>query len=179
MKKIITLVLSLTMAVAIGVGGTLAWLTAETNAVKNTFTVGNIDIKLDEVAKDFKMVPGAKIEKDPKVTVEPGSEDCWLFVKVEKSTNLDAFMKYSPAEGWTALDNVPGVYYREVKNSDTIRSFDVLANNQVEVLGTVTKADMDTIKNDPSTAPTLTFTAYAVQTHGFGTAVKAWDEAKK
>ena len=82
MKKKITLLLSLVLAVAMGIGGTLAWLTAKTEAVKNTFTVGNINITLTETTTNYKMVPGQTIAKDPKVTVKAGSEACWLFVKI-------------------------------------------------------------------------------------------------
>ena len=74
MKKKITLLLSLALAVAIGIGGTLAWLTDKTESKVNTFTVGNIDIDLTETTTNYKMVPGQTIDKDPKVTVEAGSE---------------------------------------------------------------------------------------------------------
>ena len=47
-KKTLALVLALTLLVAGVVGGTLAWLTDQTAEVKNTFTVGDINIGLTE-----------------------------------------------------------------------------------------------------------------------------------
>ena len=116
-KKTLALVLALTLLVAGVVGGTLAWLTDRTAEVKNTFTVGDINIGLTETTTDYKMVPGNTIAKDPTVTVKANSEACWLFVKVTKSENLDTFITYAIAEGWTALPGVDGVYYREVPAS--------------------------------------------------------------
>ena len=95
------------------VGGTLAWLTDQTDEVKNTFTVGDINIGLTETTADYKMVPGNTIAKDPTVTVKANSEACWLFVQVTESTDLKDFITYAIAEGWTALPGVDGVYYRE------------------------------------------------------------------
>lgn len=177
MKKKITLLLSLALAVAIGIGGTLAWLTAKTDAVTNTFTVGNINIALEETTTDYKMVPGQPIDKDPKVTVEAGSEACWLFVKIEKSDNLDDFISYAvdlSEDSWKELSGVPGVYYRAVDATTTDMDYPVLTGNQVTVKDTVTKAMMDEIT--AQTAPTLTFTAYAVQKDGVGTAAEAWNK---
>lgn len=113
-KKTLALVLALTLLVAGVVGGTLAWLTDRTAEVKNTFTVGDINIGLTETTTDYKMVPGNTIAKDPTVTVKANSEACWLFVQVTESENLDTFITYAIAEGWTALPGVDGVYYREV-----------------------------------------------------------------
>ena len=172
-KKSLALVLALAMIVVCVVGGTLAWLTDKTAPVKNTFTYGDINIKLEETGatvaadgsatKEFKMIPGYTIAKDPKVTVEAGSEKCYLFVKVDKSTNFDTFMTYTMATGWTALDGVDGVFYRVVDTADMGTAYSVLANDKVTVKDTVTKADMNALKADGAIQPTLTFTAYACQ----------------
>ena len=169
-KKSLALVLALAMIVVCVVGGTLAWLIATTGSVTNTFTYGDINIKLEETdatvtdgnaTKEFKMIPGYTIDKDPKVTVKAGSEKCFLFVKVEKSTNFDSFMTYDMADGWTALAGVNGVYYRVVDTADMGTAYSVLANDRVTVRDTVTKADMNALTE--ATQPTLTFTAYACQ----------------
>lgn len=141
-------------------GGTLAWLTATTDEVTNTFTVGDINITLDETTSDYKMIPGYTIAKDPKVTVAANSEKCYLFVKVTKSTNFDNYMTYEMASGWTAVDGTTGVYYRVVEPSTSEQKFSVLKDDQVSVLGTVTKAAMETAN---ASKPTLTFQAAAVQ----------------
>lgn len=153
------------------VGGTIAWLTANTTPVVNTFTPSNIDITLAETKEDFKMVPGSTIAKDPKVTVVAGSENCWLFVKIDESTVLDTYISYTVASGWTPLTGVDGVYYREASAGDT---FSVLAGDTVTVNNTVTKELMDALEVTGATQPTLTFTAYAVQKENVGTAAEAW-----
>lgn len=168
-KKTLALVLALTLLVAGVVGGTLAWLTDQTAEVKNTFTVGDINIDLTETNRDYKMVPGNKLDKDPTVIVKAESEACWLFVKVTESENLDTFITYAIAEGWTELQD--GVYYREVSASNADQTFPVLAGNAVTVKDTVTKA-MLTAKD--FTNPTLTFKAYAVQKDNVASASDAW-----
>ena len=175
-KKTLALVLALTLLVAGVVGGTLAWLTDQTAEVKNTFTVGDINISLTETTTDYKMVPGNTIAKDPTVTVKANSEACWLFVKVTESENLDAFITYAIAEGWTALPGVDGVYYREVPASAADQTFSVLADDAVTVKSDVTRTMLETAKTD---APTLTFQAYAIQKDHFATADAAWAEVSK
>lgn len=177
-KKLMAAV-AVALTLCVTIGGTLAWLTDKTEEVKNTFTVGNVDISLEETTEDYKMVPGTEIAKDPTVTVEAGSEDCWLFVKVDESANLGDFITYTIADGWTPLSDVAGVYYREVSASDPEKSFGVLTDNKVSVKGEVTKAMMDAIENGTAQNPTLTFTAYAIQKSGFETAAAAWEEAVK
>ena len=152
--------------------GTIAWLTDQTKPITNTFTVGNINLELKETATEFKMVPGVTIVKDPKITVKSGSEACYLFVKVEKSANLDDFINYTMAAGWTALTSVDGVYYRAVNATASDTTFSVLANDQVTCKDTVTKVMMDALTED--TYPTLTLTAYAVQQSESAYDAEAW-----
>lgn len=173
-KKTLALVLALTLLVAGVVGGTLAWLTDRTAEVKNTFTVGDINIDLTETTRDYKMVPGNKLDKDPTVTVKAESEACWLFVKVTESENLDTFITYAIAEGWTELQD--GVYYREVPASAADQTFSVLTDDAVTVKSDVTRTMLETAKTD---APTLTFKAYAIQKDHFATAAAAWAEVSK
>ena len=45
-KKILALTLVFALALALGIGGTVAWLTAQTDSVVNTFTVGDITLSL-------------------------------------------------------------------------------------------------------------------------------------
>ena len=161
-KKSLALVLALAMIVVCVVGGTLAWLTDKTAPVTNTFTYGDINIKLAETTgTSYKMIPGYTIDKNPKVTVLADSEKCYLFVKVEKSTNFDTFMTYDMADGWTALTGVNGVFYRVVDTADMGTAYSVLANDKVTVKDTVTKAMLNALTE--ATQPTLTFTAYACQ----------------
>lgn len=191
------LVISMMMVVAMAsVGVTVAWLTDKTESIENTFTAGNINITLSEAVdtdKDgkasFKMVPGNTITKDPKVTVEPNSEACWLFVKLDKSETFDTYLTYSiddtTVEGattiWTALgDAYPGVYYREVNETTTNAvSFTVLKGDAVQVKDGVTKEQMDALAVEDAVQPKLTITAYACQKANIDTAVAAWNEVAK
>ena len=180
MKKKLMTVLALVLVIAMSVAGTYAYLTHITDPITNTFTVGNIDISLAETTVDYKMVPGCNIAKDPKVTVEANSEDCWLFVKIDESRNLDSFISYAVANGWTQGDgtNIPSkVWYRPVEAATADQTFSVLAGDQVTVNNDVTKTMMDGLKVDGAIQPTLTFTACAVQADGFANASDAYAQA--
>ena len=85
--------LALTMVVGCAVDGTVAWLVSESESSVSTFTLGDINIKLTEAeaeSQPLKIIPGVEIRRSLKVTVEPNSEACWLFVKVEE-TNWSSF----------------------------------------------------------------------------------------
>lgn len=103
-KKTIALLMAVVMLFGVTVGGTLAWLKAETTEVKNTFTPSDIGLTLTETTTDYQMVPGNKIAKDPVVKVDADSEDCWLFVKIEKSSNYGTYLEeYSVRSPWIKL----------------------------------------------------------------------------
>lgn len=201
-RKVVVLLLAVVLLVGCAVGGTLAWLLDKTDPIVNTFSTANIDITLTETfntdsdadtKNDIwkgKLVPGTSIAKDPMVTVEGGSEACWLFVKVDeaggsgtyknKTYSFDNYVTYeiiTGTGGWTELET--GVYYREVAAGDVDQEFYILTGNTVSISENVTKDMMDAIDNGNITAPSLTFTAYAVQREGFDTAPEAWTEAKK
>lgn len=175
-KKVLALVLAMVLVVVGVAAGTLAWLTAKSDTVTNTFTTSDIKVKLEETKNNFKMIPGYDIQKDPKATVLAGSEECFLFVKLEKSANFDDFMTYEMADGWTALTGVDGVYYREVRTANIGTAYSVLKGDKVTVEGKVTKAMMEGLS--ANTLPTLTITAYASQLHKDAatefTAAEAW-----
>ena len=149
--------------ICLAAGGTLAWLTDRSDPVVNTFTAGNIEITLQETAFDFKMVPGNDIVKDPVVTVEGGSEACWLFIRVEESVSpaLEDYIAYEMAAGWQPLAGADGVYWLQVGSEATAQSFHVLMDDRVKVLESVTKEMMKALKGTES--PSLSFTAYAIQ----------------
>lgn len=173
-SKAFAAVLALVLVLGCALGGTVAWLVADSGPVTNTFTYGDINITLTETTgEDYKIIPGVNIEKDPKVTVEANSEACWLFVKVDEvGTFVADKVTYSVADGWTALTGQPGVYYREVGAVTADTDFYVLKDNVVKVSDTLTKEDI----KDITTRPTLTFTAYAVQKDGIADAATAWSK---
>lgn len=181
--KVFLSLLALVLVVGCAVGGTIAWLTAKTDPVVNTFTYGKINIELTETKPENKqatIIPGVNISKDPKVTVKADSEACWLFVKVEEvkwPTFADENGKkvsYTIATGWKELPGESGVYYREVNAVTADTDFYVLKDNMVTVSEELTKAEVNSV----ATQPTLTFTAYAVQKDGIDTAAEAWAKVK-
>ena len=175
-KSLLAMIAMMVLVAMLSVGGTMAWLSADTTPVKNTFTPSTINITLTETTTDYKMVPGNTIAKDPKATVIAGSEDCWLFVKIDKSANYDTYLNnYEVAEGWKALDGVNGVYYREVAAGATDQEFPILKGNQVTVKQSVTLEQMNSLTE--GNYPTLTFTAYAVQKANITKVEDAWTQA--
>ena len=162
-KKGLALVLALTLLVVGVVAGTLAWLTAKSDTVTNTFITSDIKVELKETnGPEYKMIPGYTISKDPTATVLAGSEECYLFVKLEKSTNFDDYMTYKMADGWEPVPSETNVYFRKVLTTDIGTPYSVLKDDKVTVNDTVTKEKMETAEKDK---PTLTVTAYASQLH--------------
>lgn len=178
-KKTVALLLALVLCAGCAVGGTVAWLMDTTETITNTFTTSDITITLEETATNFKMVPGGSITKDPKITVENGSEDCWIFVKLTKTNDADSFLEYTMATGWEVVDaqNYPGVYRWNVVShaGDTLTVF---ANDTVNVKNSVTKEMMAYANTNE---PTIAVTAYAIQAANLGdidTAAEMWAQVK-
>lgn len=188
--KLVVAMLAVTLLIGCAIGGTVAWLTANTAPVVNTFTYGDINIDLfehnyvassntlgtTEVKKveDYKIIPGVNLPKDPTVRVRGGSEACWLFIKVEQTgtfvRNKVTYSVKTGENGWTALNNQSGVYYREVDAVTQDTTFNILTDNQVTVSEDLTKEDIKDITSNQ----VLKFTAYAVQKDGISTAADAW-----
>lgn len=91
-SKALLLTLCAVLLIAASVLGTMAYLTSSAE-VKNTFTVGKVEIKLDETdvtspagprvqANSYKLMPGTTYTKDPTVTVKAGSEESYVRMKV-------------------------------------------------------------------------------------------------
>ncbi len=197
-KRTIVLFASGMVLLGVGIGSSLAWLQDSTKKVTNTFTTSNIEITLDEAPlnedgmtlneeesrvkqnENYKMVPGMVLEKDPTVTVKANSEDCWVFIKVEKSEDFDEYISYRiDPNNWMQLTDesgnaIEGVYCtlgpvtditenRQIKILGYEDSESVFQPNEILVRDGVTKEMMNAIDNGTATKPTLTFTAYASQ----------------
>lgn len=96
-SKALLLTLCAVLLIAASVLGTMAYLTS-TDTVTNTFTVGKVEIKLDEAKvnangipeegaarvteNSYKLMPGNTYTKDPTVTVKAGSEESYVRMKV-------------------------------------------------------------------------------------------------
>lgn len=170
------------------ISGTIAWLTSKSETVTNTFTYGDINISIKETdTKDddklntntYEMVPGNKITKDPLITVAANSENCYLFVKLDKTANFDNFMEYQVLEGWSLLEGTNNVYYKEVSKSENKQEFYVLKDNTIIVKESVTKRMLNELdRSGTQNFPKLNITAYAVQRDStidaISTAAKAW-----
>ena len=176
------------LLVAGSVAGTLAYLTATSEEVTNTFTVGNITIALDEADVDeygedetsaarvkensYKLVPGRTYKKDPTIHVTKGSEACYLFVKIESNISevvMDSVAAQLTANGWMLLED--NVYYHGVVDASG-----ELADVDVAVFESFTvDADAESADIADCNGKTIVVTAYAVQSYGFADAAAAWD----
>lgn len=201
-RKPLALLLAVTLLVVCAAGGTIAWLTS-TESIMNTFHIGSVDVELVETPKEYKLVPGHVIAKDPAVIVKADTVDSWVFVKIAENGvpkenpqyNLADFIDYAVAEGWAKLGSDSTVYYRKAETGKEDQKFPVLGggtyedndvtytwgDNQVLTLPTVTE-EMMAFLQERGQKPELTFTAYAVQyrkndTANF-TAEEAWNLIK-
>ena len=114
-KKILVACLCVALAVLTIAGTTLAYLTSQAT-VTNTFTVGKVEIKLDEAKANadgtlvpnadrvkensYKLIPGHTYNKDPMVTVLSGSESSYIKMTVTftKAAELDAIFAPTGAD---------------------------------------------------------------------------------
>ena len=183
-KRTIALLMAVVMLFGATVGGTIAWLTAKTDPVVNTFTPSDIAITLTETPNDgdswkAQLIPGKEYAKDPVVAVDrtKTNVDVYLFVKIEEANNPATYLEYEyVTSGWTELTAGSKIYWREVKATDTDISWNLLKDNKVTVRTSVTKGMLtaNDFKN-----PTISFKAYAIQTLGFANAEAAWTEVSK
>ena len=184
-RKVVVLALCAVLLVAGSVMGTLAYLTSTTEKVTNTFTAGNVTITLDEAevdeygvakagaarvtANEYKLIPGHTYTKDPTIKVAAGSEDCWVFAKLENGLGEAATITIDESK-WDRMPTTDGsvVYGYKTKLSK---------NETATLFSEFTFA----ATADPSAYTgkniTITITGYAVQADGFTSAVAAWQNA--
>lgn len=189
-RKTLILAACAIMLVCATIAGTLAYLTAN-DSVTNTFTVGNVNITLDEAkvdangkeivgdeakrvkANSYKLLPGNEYDKDPTIHVQAGSEDCYVFVKVENDlfgiegdTTIDQQMKNN---GWTVIDSGNGIYG---KANPVREGTDVVVFNNFTISGDTNASTLAEYANAK-----IEVTAYAIQAEGFDSARAAWTAA--
>lgn len=185
--KALTLSLCAVLLVVTTVFATMAYLTSQ-DSVNNTFTVGKVEITLDEAqvndygvptapaervkANSYKLIPGRTYTKDPTVHVAADSENCWLFVKVEnglgnaEATGNTTIAAQMAAKGWSLLDGTGNIYaYRTT----------VTAGADIKVFESFKIADNADVAAYEGAK--INVTAYAVQADGFETAAAAWAAA--
>lgn len=207
MKKVLMMLLALVLVACVSIGGTLAFLTSA-DTVTNTFTIGKVSIKLDEAevdsngdAKDpvnrvkanaYRLEIGGSYDKDPTVTVEADSEDCYVrvFVTINNKKNLDAiFASHEGVEDLTTIfgdyDSDIWVYHgREVEGDSNVyelRYYKVVEEPQklepvfvkLNIPDWFTQADLEALmKNDPDHDEVpleIQIRAEAIQSEGFKT----------
>ena len=172
-NKVLLLVLCAILLVAGSVMGTLAYLTA-TDDVTNTFTAGNVSITLKErdmnpetgklvengalvdAIEEIKVVPNRVIDKQPVVFVTEGSEDCWLFIKVEGELLTGGTFKLN--ENWVAVEGQTN-WYRYKTNDGKA----TVTTDGYQVFDNFTFANLTNEQVAALTDGTIVVTAYAVQ----------------
>ena len=157
-RKILAMVAALALTAALAVGGTLAYLTS-TDSVQNTFTVGNVQIKLDEAkanadgtlvpnanrvkANSYKLLPGHTYNKDPMVTVLGGSESSYIKMTVTftKAAELDQILPVDPTTGHADLtkifngyDSTNWTYKGNTENTNNTRTYEFWYKETVDAL---------------------------------------------
>ena len=202
-----TLAIAAMLLVSTTVAVTVAYLTAETKVVTNTFTVGDVKIGLNEADVDlygvkipdadpervteneYKLIPGHTYVKDPTVYVEKGSEECYVFVKVEngltaiESTDEDyvSIAAQMSGKGWKPLevdekDGENVFYYKDKVNvleAKENASLIVFENFTIDGNAVLTDENGEFLYADKE----ITIDAYAIQADGFGSAAEAWAAA--
>lgn len=198
-RKILVSLAALALVAAISIGGTIAYLTSA-EKVTNTFTVGHVQITLDEKKVDvdgkeiansnrvhgnqYKLMPGHEYTKDPTVHFAAGSEASYIFVKVENgisaieaATVEGGYQRIADqimANDWAVLTGETGVYFKKVNanNNTTAIDYPVFAKFKL--------ADNADTTNETANyaAKNITVTAYAIQADGFDTPAAAWNEVK-
>lgn len=107
-NKLMTVVVCL-LVLSVTVMGTLAWLT-DRDEVVNTFTVGNVDITVDETDVDengeptgktdrvkeneYHLIPGCEYLKDPTMTVKAGSVESYvrMILTIENASGVQTII---------------------------------------------------------------------------------------
>lgn len=139
-RKAILITVCVLVLVSASIMGTLAYLTSQDEAV-NTFTVGQVDIVVDEADVDedgvpidgadrvegneYHLIPGKTYTKDPTLTVKKGSEESYvrMLVTIDKLSELDAIFAPDGAdllEIFGGYDAAKWIYEGESESANTI-----------------------------------------------------------
>lgn len=201
-KKVFISVIAAALVLCCTIGGTLAWLTSTSDTVTNTFTVGNIGIKLDEakvgpdgkaltdehaarvIANSYKIYPGGTFDKDPTVTVNASSDRCYVFVMVDNNLyigNNSIVTFNNPDICWfqvgSSLSGNRKLYAYSVSNTPTAVATSLTDTVLPPVFTSVTvDGDAVTSQNiNELNTKTINVSAYAYQADGvdFATALTA------
>lgn len=185
-NKALVLTLCAVLLVVATVMGTLAYLTAQTETITNTFTVGQVALTLDEAPvnkygvvqqgdrvtrNEYMLIPGNTYAKDPTVHVTGGSEDSWILVKVTNGISAleatdNTIAAQIIAKGWKRVDGTTDVFYQEYIKQEANKDYVVFQNFKI--------ADDANTKAEWANAGEVTVIAYAVQKANVDSAKDAW-----
>jgi hypothetical protein len=164
---------------------TMAFLTSE-DSVQNTFSVGKVEITLDEAKVDsygneianaervkeneYKLIPSHTYVKDPTIHVDSNSEDCYLFVRIQNDLGSDGVINGIANNGWVLVEGTQDVYcYYGVTDGETNSTKQIVKPGEdKKVFDTFTLGE----KANPNNYDTATknakiiVTAYAIQADG-------------
>ena len=174
-SKALLLTLCAVLLVTASVLGPLAFLTS-TDGVENTFTVGSVNITLDEAkvktdgtpvegaarvkANEYHLLPGHTYTKDPTVTVKDGSESAYVRLKVtfNNAANIIAMCtdpEYAD-DGPTGVENAfPLIRMVNFVEANAAKWDGVIPDNMVD-----TEEMLDNSKYFQKTGDTLTYYFY-------------------
>ena len=177
-KKLVVAVVALSLALVTVVGATLAFLLDESNVVTNKFTYGKIEIvltennKADQDGLEFtNVVPGDVLKKDPIVTVNAGSEACYVYVLIDNqlgdaaSYNIDT-TKWILVEDYTNATKKLYRYYEVVNALEAAK--DLAVFSELTFRPNLTSADLTTLKDK-----NVVITAYAYQAENLAATAEA------
>ena len=197
MKKKLLIALAIVLVIAMSVTGTLAYLTANTGAVTNTFIVGKVfDEEDSDTHKNFELLehgitgkpgeytltaeevngneytvmPGVDIPKDPFVRVNnPVGVDVYLFVEVVDDTGRQLTVTVDSAK-WTKLAGVTGTHGGDVY---TLASGRLTAGSTLDATYILANNEI-AVANETIVDPgRITFYGYLIQAAGFTSAEDA------
>lgn len=156
--KLLLIIVCAVLIVACGIMSTLAFLT-DRESVTNTFTVGDVQIEVDESVvtpdgepefdgngnpvreqqgNEYHLVPGKTYPKDPVLTVKAGSEPCYVRMQVTlnciselKAIFGDDFLPENYIDGW---DRNKWLVTSVTDNGDNTVTYEFRYHTTVDVL---------------------------------------------
>ena len=111
-KKALAISLAAILVLTAIAGTTLAYLT-DRDSAENVFTLGNVEIKLNETFEDNELIPGKKLAKEATIT-NTGKNDAWVWVTVAIPAVLD-----NEAASKNILHmNIPGRFWDDYRENE-------------------------------------------------------------
>jgi len=186
-KNNAVMLLILVVLLCITLIGTYAYQVYTQDTIKNTFTIGDVSVKLYEKGdtdnftegKSYTLERGTLYEKNMVVNVSANSEDCFVYIvmqndlapiEAEKSNPTmgnQNVVKYTPVatqisdNGWTERATQSSdikIYWKEIDVSTDAGELDFMTEFR-----TKESFDYDDVRKEDNTPPVMSFTLYAVE----------------